>query len=1672
MGKLGRKATSILLILLMIAPILNVIPVYSQGQNNNDLGWMSKFHPVLLSKVLAGDISDEDEVTVFFRLKPLPTYTKYYVKGNHDAAVTALKQWAKNLQPLFIKEVYKHGGMVLNTYWIDNLVLVRAKLSVIKELAKDPLVVEVFENFKVEALGAIRKESVEPSQEVSSWGIFKIGAPDAWAMGYTGEGIRIAILDTGVDITHPALQGKMLTIDPTSPYYPGGWMEFDDNGTPVLSSPHDTHGHGTHTSGTALGGDTENILIGVAPGATLMHGLVLPGGSGTFAQVLAGIEWAVDPYYIDPDTQNPVPTGLPAHVISMSLGADGYYGNELLPGIENALLANIVVVAAIGNAGQGTSSNPGNIWGVFGVGATDQNDDIAYFSSGEVVNWPDPPSDWPFYDTYPSTYIKPDFSAPGVQITSSVPGGGYESWDGTSMATPHVAGTVALILQASLWYETQPDDLPERVYEILKNTSVDLGDPGQDTEYGWGRINASAAVQLAEEYAGNTGVQGAVLDAVDMSPVKWANITVVELNKTYHVRPDGTFKIILDPGTYNLLFTAWGYQDLNLTVEVIAGNGTIAGYVYDSLTLAPIAGALVTIVELGITTMTDSNGTFQVTVPAGTYTLNVTKEGYYPYETRINVQENETVIINIPLNPVGSGTVEGYVYDALNMTPISDAYVIIDNNANYSAITNSDGYFIIENVPAGWHNVTAYATGYIANTTQVAVLPNSTVNVTIYLFPVGPSVVVVVGDEYGYLTTLLNESLPFNVVYYANADDLINDWLSNNVTPAVIVLDHWYVNESDPSWETVYSLLYLVNTTGTPILFLDTPYAGTTGMKALYYYYDDVVAAGFLAPAHYTYGFPSPEYIKIYMLNPDSPFFNGVNPVNDSWFYLADINRSDYADYLVFMNWSDNVTWLANLSDEYEGVEEGALGLWWSPGGSLWIIMSSWAESEWMNYIEPGGDGVYSNNTARVLINAVLYAMNASSPGAIPPKSLSHILSLMHHEPEIKPDRFTNVTVYMQRLPYGYVEGSVYGSDGVPLSDATIIVEGTPVKVSTDENGTFRFWLPAGNYTLLFEARGYKSATLNVTISVNQTTNVGKVILVRLPRVAILYDYAGELKQLIEERLGWYVEDYSDISLFAEALMSGFFDAGIWAGYYFAPFPNETEFYEVWNAINETGVSIIFLDQWDSPYYPDIFGYGIRALNYYLGDPANRYSDDYFGDIYIKVEKNHPILRGYEPGQMIKIINYNTQGYGTDYSVFSGYSGDTLATLYLGGSEEAGDSIAYKILDNGAKIILMASWAPEEYQNMSWWTEDMKNIFINAVIWAAGKPLNVTPSQVSAHVGDTVTFSISGAPANYTIDVYLDSTLINNITTDQNGNATFTLKVPTIPGGEHALMFQSRDFVYSGSAKLIVLASLDVAPETIIVPGSLLFNATGLPADSLIHIFVDSNYLGTAHSTVNGTLTGVLNLPFLSDGSHEIILKSSDYKIIVSTNVTTNSSLAIANEMINASLETLMNMIQNNTASIEEIVRDEAGNVIAVVNTTKGDIDVKLADIKTLINASTQDLAELIQSVNGSIRGLIVSKSGDIYVLVDNRTSNILVKLDDLNTKINNMQSNIQGALNTINSKLDTIQSTLSSNLSTLSQETSSAKTRSTASLGIGGVALALAIVGVLIGFRASRVEA
>lgn len=557
--------------------------------------------------------------------------------------VEELKQQAAQSQKRVLEWLKTRGATVLNTFWLSNAILAEVPVGMLDEFVSLTTVERLFENSEITIPEPPEEESLPAALAVDcTWGLEKIRAPEVWDMNITGSGVRVAVLDTGVDMDHADLAGKMWTDNPTDPTYPGGWIEFNSYGDIVVGSePHDTDEHGTHTSGTCVGGNASGIAIGVAPGAWLMHGLVIPGGSGTVTQIIAGMEWCMSP--VD---QYGSPAGEPADVVSMSLGGSGHYDAFIEP-VQNIRAAGIVLVAAIGNDGEETSGSPGNVYESFGIGATDIDDEVAWFSSGEVVDWP---------ASHPEPYIKPDFSAPGVDVYSSVPGG-YKYLDGTSMATPHVAGTVALILEAN------PALTVEDVYDVLYQTAVDLGDIWQDTRYGWGRIDAFEAVSLVTL---ESGIEGFVTDAQTEEPLEGVEISISETGRLRYTDGSGYYRSFLPPGTYNVTASAYGYYGQNATIEVVADaftsqnftlepvpTGFIEGTVTDSETHEPIEGAVITLLDTPLSTATNETGGYSIEALVGTYNISAWTWGYRESVIPdVTVAENETVTVNFTLEPV------------------------------------------------------------------------------------------------------------------------------------------------------------------------------------------------------------------------------------------------------------------------------------------------------------------------------------------------------------------------------------------------------------------------------------------------------------------------------------------------------------------------------------------------------------------------------------------------------------------------------------------------------------------------------------------------------------------------------------------------------------------------------------------------------------------------------------------------------------------------------------------------------------------------------------------------------------------------------------------------------------------------------------------------------------
>jgi subtilisin len=339
------------------------------------------------------------------------------------------------------------------------------KLPFVKYVEEDKIVVAISGKGKPHKKGG---GSSQPNETIG-WNVKMIKAPEVWAKynstygdaayGYNEE-IQVAVVDTGIDYDHPDLKGAVVwcvvSLNNEKRFYEGT----------DLSKCDDPNGHGTHVAGIIAARLNGIGVVGVAPKVVLYAVRVLgPSGSGYVSDVAKGIVEAVD----GPDGKPGTPDD--ADVISMSLG--GPDSQTLHEAIEYAYNHSAVLVAAAGNDGANSPSYPAAYPEVIAVGAIDQN--------YQVPDW---------------SNRNPDVVAPGVDVLSTLPNGEYGNMSGTSMACPHVSATVALI-QALRLAAGLPKLTPDEVMQIIRSTAVDLGDPGYDPLYGYGLVDAYAAVQAA-----------------------------------------------------------------------------------------------------------------------------------------------------------------------------------------------------------------------------------------------------------------------------------------------------------------------------------------------------------------------------------------------------------------------------------------------------------------------------------------------------------------------------------------------------------------------------------------------------------------------------------------------------------------------------------------------------------------------------------------------------------------------------------------------------------------------------------------------------------------------------------------------------------------------------------------------------------------------------------------------------------------------------------------------------------------------------------------------------------------------------------------------------------------------------------------------------------------------
>lgn len=601
----------------------------------------------------------------------------------HLQVIEALKYNADMTQPQIAAELddMQKDGTVrgYSAYWIENLFVVQATKDYVEGLRDRGDIRYVTENFGTELIEPVPQRQKPGSER--NWdrnpldnltmppGISAIGADRVnTELGVTGQGVLVACLDTGVDGNHPALAARWRGL--TEPWQEC-WMDALDEGT---TFPVDNHYHGTHVMGTIAGREisgSDTIWVGCAPDALwIANNAINQNVGGDFDNdIIAAFEWFADPDG-DPGTTDDLPD-----VIQNSWGVNTELGYVQCYDMWNTVVLNCeaagpVVTWSAGNEGSSGLRSPAiyelNEYQVFSVGAVDATNysapyPLAYFSSEGPT--PCDPN---------SGATKPEISAPGVDVYSCEPGGGYQNLSGTSMAGPHVAGVVALMRQAC------PDCDHQTIKQAIFDTAIDdgYGPTGDDNQFGRGLIDAYNAV-MAVSSLGRIG--GVITDASTTLPLAGATAKNTAGLQQTTSDADGEYFMALPEDTYTIEYSKFGYTSQTVPgLTVVEGDttwqhvalqpaptGLVSGTVTDCYG-EPADGAMVEVLDVPVTpAYTNPSGYYEITLPQGTYDMRASGAGCGPQTvTDVTVGASTTQDFTLPYDPAYECSAEdggGYI---------------------------------------------------------------------------------------------------------------------------------------------------------------------------------------------------------------------------------------------------------------------------------------------------------------------------------------------------------------------------------------------------------------------------------------------------------------------------------------------------------------------------------------------------------------------------------------------------------------------------------------------------------------------------------------------------------------------------------------------------------------------------------------------------------------------------------------------------------------------------------------------------------------------------------------------------------------------------------------------------------------------------------------------------
>lgn len=686
------------------AAFAGAAPALAQTETDATALMEQKTEPELLAALDA-----EGEAELWVQFEGAPDYSAAYdadTKAEKGAAAVAAAKAFAEASQADVAAALDEAGAEYESYWASSSLKVTGDADLLETVTAFDEVAAVADAPEVATVEPVAPAETELEAAAAGWGVADINAPAVWdQLGVTGEGVVIGSIDSGVQFDHPALvnQYRGNNGDGTFTHdYNFYDVEGGCGGTPC-----DLDTHGTHTVGTMVGDDGAGNQIGVAPGAEWIAANYY--GSSMESVLRAG-EWMVAP--TDWAGNDPDPSKAP-DIINNSWGREGddpYY--EDIVNLWHA--AGIIPVFAAGNSGPvcRTAISPGDYADVIAVGAYSVGGTIADFSSRG------PTSDG---------RVKPDVSAPGSGIHSSMPGDRYGSQSGTSMAAPHVAGTIALMMSAEPALRGDFGLVYEMLTGSARYTADDQcgGTAEANNVHGYGRIDALAAAQALPD--GDSGSISGTVTGPGGEPLADAELVFDgSFDRRATTAADGTYTVQFAlTGQHAVTVTKFGYTAAQGTVTVAAGQTAGFDTVLTPLPTTVVTGTVVdgsghgwplaaTVGSVGgeVSTRTDPlTGEFSLTLPTGGVEL-VVEADYGGYQT-VQVEANAA---NLRIEvPVAAGcTAPGYAFDPLGngfetgTTPLGwtvenrgPAPWSFDDPFNYGNRTPGSGGFAFARPPGG-----------------------------------------------------------------------------------------------------------------------------------------------------------------------------------------------------------------------------------------------------------------------------------------------------------------------------------------------------------------------------------------------------------------------------------------------------------------------------------------------------------------------------------------------------------------------------------------------------------------------------------------------------------------------------------------------------------------------------------------------------------------------------------------------------------------------------------------------------------------------------------------------------------------------------------------------------------------------------------------------------------